>query len=201
MRPRESLFFRNMSKAILDFEAEALWEAASQVPEGGSIVEIGSYKGSSTYAMALSCMDRNVKIYAVDTWMGSPGGIEEWGPKRGVLSAGSYFPEFKANLKEMIDADIVIPLEMSSAGALMYEPRLEPHFIFIDGSHVYEDVLFDLTYWWERLQPNGILALHDSSSDLRWHPQVKRALDRFMEMRQLELFGPLIGSISWLRKQ
>jgi len=188
-----------MAKSIMPDEADMLWQAASQVPEGGTIVEIGSFRGSSTYAMALACEGRNVKIYAVDTWMGSPGGIDEWGPKRGVTSVGSFLPEFKNNLAEFINSGVVIPLEMSSAGALMCEPRLEPYLVFIDGSHVYEDVLFDVTYWWPRVKQGGAMAVHDTTGDKDWHPQVKQALDCFLKRNNLKLFR-FFGCTSWLKK-
>lgn len=180
----------------MNVEAEVLWRNASKISEGGIIVEIGSWLGSSTYAMALACIDRGIKIYAIDTFMGSPGGVTEWKQQH-----TGYFEQFKINLKEFIDKGVVIPLEMSSAGALMYEPRLEPDLLFIDGSHQYEDVLFDLTYWWERLKPNGLLALHDSTGDPRWHPQVKDALLKFMKDRNMEPDHMLIVSTSWLRKE
>jgi len=188
-----------MTRSILDEEADQLYGEALQVPEGGSIVEIGSYKGSSAYALALGAEGRNVKVYCIDTWMGSPGGLEEWGPKRGITEAGSFLPQFKENLKPFIEKGIIVPLEMSSAGALMVEPPLKPHLLFIDGSHVYEDVLFDMTYWWSRLQPGGMMGVHDSTGDSSFHPQVQRALKVFAASHDLK--GCILkGSTSWLKK-
>jgi len=199
LKPSESPHWQSMYHAIRPVEADRLCAEASKVPEGGVIVEVGSFKGSSTYALALGCVERNVKVYAVDTWMGSPGGVDEWGKRGGVFTLGSHLEEFKRNLKEFIDSGIVIPLEMSSAGALMYEPRLEPYLLFIDGSHQYEDVLFDVTCWWGRLKARGLMAVHDSSGAIDAHPQVRRALDNFIISHQCEYLG-IEDSTSWLRK-
>lgn len=195
MRPTQSPAWRAIETGIQYCEADDLYNAALNVPEGGTIVEIGSFKGSSTYALASGCEGRNVKVYAVDTFMGSPGGPNEW-----KLIASNYFSDFKANLRDMIQRGIVIPCEMSSAGALMIRPKLRPHLLFIDGSHVYEDVLFDLFYWWERVQPNGVVALHDSTGDPSWHPQVAKALEVFCEKHGIDSVL-LKGSISWFKKQ
>lgn len=35
-------------------------------------------------------------------------------------------------------------------------------FLFIDGDHSYNAVLFDLTHWTPHLKPGGLLAMHDS---------------------------------------
>lgn len=198
MRPCESPTFKKMSpKGVMIVEAEILWQQVVELPKGAIIVEIGSWTGSSTYAMALGCKDNDVKIFAVDTFMGSPGGEQEWSKNMG----SNYFETFKNNLEEFIDNGTVTPLEMSSAGALMYTPKLEPDMIFIDGSHQYEDVLFDLTYWWERLKPNGLLALHDSNGHPNFHPQVLTALQDFMKDKGLGCGHLMIGSTSFLRKK
>jgi len=178
---------------IHDAEAEALHDAARGVPDGECVVEIGSFLGKSTYSLASGCVGRGVKVYAVDTFMGSPGGLKEW-------KFGSGFKSlFEANLKEMIAGGIVVPLEMSSAGALMVEPPIRPSLIFVDGSHQYHDVLFDMTAWWQRLKQGGVMAVHDSTGDQKWHPQVKAALDHFRRNHPAE-WGGLKDSISWLRK-
>ena len=42
--------------------------------------------------------------------------------------------------------------------------KAQRDFVFIDGSHVYEDALFDIVTWYDRLRLGGRLALHDSES-------------------------------------
>ena len=170
----------------------------SKVPHDEIVVEIGSFIGSSTYALALGCEGRNVKVHAVDTFMGSPGGWTEWAGKQICSKTSDFSDVFKRNLAPFLQIGAVIIHEMSSAGALMIEPPLKPYLLFIDGSHQYEDVLFDITHWWERLKPGGTVALHDSIGG--GHPQVKRAVDLFRSKHsEIENFVSE-DTISWLKK-
>lgn len=57
-----------------------------------------------------------------------------------------------------------------------------PDFVYIDGSHAYQDVRDDLAAWWEMLPPDGILAGHDYHAD---HPDVMRAVEDFARDRGL----------------
>lgn len=192
MHPTLTKRWNNIFRGIQDAEADLLYVEACRVPDNEIIVEIGSYKGSSAYAMSLACEGKNVKIYCIDHFMGSPGGKTEW------PYDSDFYQEFKKNLKDEIEKGVVIPLVMSSAGGLMYEPKLYPYMIFIDGSHQYEDVLFDMTYWWDRVKEGGVMLVHDSTGHPRWHPQVKRALDKFVKSKDLEY--ELIHSVSRINK-
>ena len=61
------------------------------------------------------------------------------------------------------------------------------HFVYIDASHRFGDVLNDLEYWWSILPPGGILAGHDWSD---WHHYVIRAVIQFAlseEIYKIEL--------------
>jgi len=56
--------------------------------------------------------------------------------------------------------------------------------IYIDGSHLAPDVLFDAVFAWPRLAPSGILIFDDYG----WRPDLPPAerpqpsIDRFMEL-------------------
>ena len=186
MKPSESQPFKEIEGWLSLEEADALYEAAAQVPEGGCVVEIGSYKGRSTYAICLGCMNRKIRVYATDTFTGSPG--EE------AHFTQPYKDTFLRNITEFIETGTLYTLIMSSGGALMR--NLHPNLVFIDGSHVYEDALFDLTAWWKQLVPGGRLAIHDTTGT---HPPVREALLRFLAVNNLHVES-VTGSISWLRK-
>ena len=188
MRPSESAMFHQIDGWLTLEEADALYEAAAQVPEAGRIVEIGSFKGRSTYALALGAQfDAIAKmVYAVDPFTGNPG-EDSFFPTR-------YKADFLRNLDQFIKEGIVTPLTMSSAGATMLGIR--PSLVFVDGSHIFADVLFDMTAWWEKLLPGGRMAVHDSQGT---HPPVANALKTFLERNNLHVES-VTGSISWLRK-
>jgi predicted O-methyltransferase YrrM len=63
-------------------------------------------------------------------------------------------------------------------------------FVYIDGSHEYENVIKDLHYFWYTLKPGGILAGHD------WHsPGVRRAVEEFAERRRM---GVHVNKPDWV---
>lgn len=53
-----------------------------------------------------------------------------------------------------------------------------PQFVYLDGGHEYQDIKTDIAAWWERLEPEGILAGHDYDDEL---PGVKQAVNEFSE--------------------
>jgi hypothetical protein len=66
---------------------------------------------------------------------------------------------------------------LNSMQALIDLPKwVRPEFVYLDGSHEYRDVVNDLSGWWGRLEPNGILAGHDYDET---HPGVMRAVNEF----------------------
>jgi len=137
-----------------ELECLSLW--ASQMD---TIVEIGSWKGRSTYAI---CKGTAGHVTAVDTFKGS---IDEPDHQARVAAAGgSTLGEFDANTK---DCTNLSTLEMDSleAAALCENADM----VFIDGGHSYEQVLADLKAWAPKAKK--LLCGHDAD-----HPPVAQAL-------------------------
>lgn len=135
-------------------EADGLFLEVMRTPEDAHIVEVGSFMGRSTYAMSLACRGTKRVIHAIDTFRGN---AQEGNT---FPSNIDYYPFFKKNLANEIATGIVVDHVMSSAGGWMLLKQLAD-FIFIDGSHIYEDVLFDIWAWWQRLKPHARMAIHD----------------------------------------
>ena len=125
------------------------------IPENGKIVEIGSFLGRSTHYLATSLMNANkeqVKIYAVDTFQGSS--------EHGSLALPrDFFSMFKENLKFFIGREMVVPLQgrSDSPDVLNRFKDEEIDFIMVDGAHEHEAVVDDITNWWPKLKPDGIM--------------------------------------------
>lgn len=136
-----------------------LYYLASLVPEGGVIVEIGSYLGKSTAYLATGA-DESVTIYAIDTWDSRTMPIEHC----------DTLPEFLRNTEEWRN---IVPLRWVSwlAGAAWDGPRVD--LWFHDGDHSYEGVKRDFQEWVRHLKPHAIVALHDYGNSRN----VKRAVD------------------------
>lgn len=118
----------------------------------GVIVEIGSWKGKSTAALALgAARAHNPTIYAID-------------PHK-ILPDEGYFEdtesEFFANIKQVGVQNRVVSMIMTSEEAACgwQEPiRL----LWIDGDHRYESTQLDFSLWEPHLVEGGILAMHDT---------------------------------------
>lgn len=130
-----------------------------------TILEIGSYEGRSTLALARATPG---VVYACDDWRG-----ESDRP----TAARDLRQRFVTNLKAELRAGKVLMLEMSSQ-QLQAHYRSKPHLlgngfdcIFLDGSHDANSVRSDITGWLPYLKPHGLLAGHDAGL-----PGVREAL-------------------------
>ena len=125
------------------------------IEDNGKIVEIGSFLGRSTSYLATSLFNagkENVKIYSVDTYAGSS--------EHGSLKIPKDFlPMFKENLKFFIGREMVVPLQgrSDSPDILNRFKDEEIDFIMVDGAHEHEAVVDDITNWWPKLKPDGIM--------------------------------------------
>lgn len=137
-------------------EAEFLYEAARRV-ERGVILEIGSWQGRSTVALASgSRAGHGVPVYAVDHFSGS---IEH------RVKAGDKpvwtFDAFTENVREAGVADLVRPIVAASteAAKTFNEPI---GLLFIDGDHSYAGARGDYDAWVPKVLPGGTIAMHDT---------------------------------------
>ena len=149
---------------ISEAEAERLYKLTRNC--GGTIVEIGSWKGKSTVCLALgSKAGGKGKVFAIDPHQGLHDEI-----------TGLYHPEnteliFRENIKRAGVDDIVIPLVMKSEEAA--KGWTEPiSLLWIDGDHDYENVKLDFTLWERHLIPGGLICFHDALYSLGhpWRP-------------------------------
>jgi predicted O-methyltransferase YrrM len=170
-------------------EAYFLYDAALHAKEG-IIVEIGSWKGKSTSCLAMGSLDGNkIKIYAVDPFTGLLEHTEIF--TRYV----NTFYEFKENMEKYDFTDVVKAYIMKSkhAAKMINEPV---DFIFIDGSHNYEDVKLDFQLWFPKLKKGGCMALHDSN----WSGP-NAVIDEFLKNESLFENVNIAGSITYAFKK
>jgi MMP 1-O-methyltransferase len=133
-------------------EVDCLFQLGQFNQRQGVIVEIGSWKGKSTVALARgSAKKTHEKIYAIDP--------------HSILPEERYFEdtksEFLANVARAGVKDQVIPMIMTSQEAAKGWNR-PIRLLWIDGDHRYEPAKLDFTLWEPFLVDGGILALHDT---------------------------------------
>ena len=131
---------------VHECDAVRLAWLASQVPDGGTIVEIGSFWGRSTGYMAAACKDRDISIIAIDFWPN----IED-------------FTKFLRNMK-MLEYHFVQAVRMYSVEAcakLFHDKDESIDLLFIDGDHSFKGVENDYVNWFPKVKSGGTIAFHD----------------------------------------
>lgn len=130
-------------------ERLALYSAAISMPEGATIVEVGSYLGASTVLLAAAARQRHGRVFCIDTWR------NETMPE----GARDTFAEFMRNVARHID--VIRPLRKRSDQLMPGELPDRLEFVFLDGDHSYEAVIREYRFFTSRLASGSILAMHD----------------------------------------
>jgi hypothetical protein len=124
------------------------------------IVEIGSYQGLSTRAMA---DNTEGFVLAIDDW---------YGPRTVYIAPGyraMLFDMFYDNCEDLILKGKVWWLKADHKTDIKID--FEPDMVFIDGDHEYEAFRHDFHLWLPRLAKGGLLCGHDAE-----YPGVKQVL-------------------------
>lgn len=156
-------------------QEKTLYSLATRLAPKSVIVEIGSFKGRSTACLALGSLN-STKIYAIDTFKGNKKDFVE-----GVQFNGeSFYPTFIDNMKKLGVFKKIIPvIGFSSKIGLKWSVPID--LLFIDGSHVYEDVKRDFELFYPWVKPGGSVIFHDVSPGFPgvfsvWNNVAKRKL-------------------------
>ncbi len=143
-------------------QASTLYDAASHCPDGGLIVEIGSFRGRSTIVLA-SAAAPGVEVVAIDPHAGNDRGPQEFDGF--VDEAATDHDVFLANLAGAGVADRVLHLRSFSDAALAQIDR-PINVLYIDGAHRYAPALADIRNYGGRVADGGTMLIHDSFSSI-----------------------------------
>lgn len=152
-------------------------QLASNLPDGSTIIEIGSFMGRSTSFLATAFWNankENVKIYCIDTWEGS-------GKEHAHLDLSTMYDIFKENLKFFIGRNMVIPLRGRSDNQDFLDKFEDGSVdaVSVDGAHTYDEVKDDVKNWWPKLKPDGVMI----GDDYNWESVNKAVGDAFKELK------------------
>jgi Methyltransferase domain len=139
---------RQVEGMIGDLEQELLTRLAGEVDEG-CIVEVGSWRGMSTIALAHGA---RVPVYAIEPH-------EEF---TGVLG-GMFGPDDRrAFFENLLQAGVVEKVRLVNLSSEVVAPawQLPVGLLWIDGDHRYEGVKRDFECWAPHLR--GKVAFHDA---------------------------------------
>lgn len=148
---------------------EVLTRYASAVELPEVIVEIGSYKGKSTIALARGAT--NSHVYAVDPW-DLPGNIDG----RFHFAALDTRLKFNSQVKESGFGDRITPVKgFSTEVADAWPPLRKVGLLFVDGNHSRSSVAGDYMSWWKHLSSDSTVIFDDL--DTEKNPGVRQALE------------------------
>lgn len=137
-----------------------------------TVIEIGSWMGGgSTRHFGDLVKNKNGKVYAVDTFLGSS--EHQPGQPYYYDEVRYLYQIFLSNMVHFDLADTVIPVRMKSTEAAQ-SLNVKPDLIYIDGEHSTEDVYEDLTVWYPFVKDHGIMCGDDWSFE-----SVRIAVNRF----------------------
>lgn len=170
------------------------------------IIEIGSWLGWSAWGMAKQMKENGTEgvIVCIDTWMG---GLEGWAsairdtPDNKIKRVNGYptfYYNFLANMCYAGVQDTVVPFAYPSTIALNVIGDVFPNnnvvvdMIYLDGSHLAQDVYHDCLNCWPILKKGGILLGDD------WQAAgVKYGVEEFCKTEQIPFPQQVGNGVHW----
>jgi hypothetical protein len=146
----------------------------------GSIIELGSWKGRSTHALASGCPGI---VTAIDHFKGSVGETE--GPHKEAEYGGIKETFFKNIMSKFLNVEWLE--EKHKISKILY-PNKQVDMIFIDGGHTYEEVKSDIEFF--KPYAKKILCGHD----FKW-PSVNKAVEDTIGLHNVETCGSI-----WIKR-
>jgi predicted O-methyltransferase YrrM len=147
---------------LSDDQVVRLHDAARVVPEGGRIVEIGSFRGRSTIVLAASAPQAG-DVVAIDPHAGNDRGPQELDGY--ADEASEDHDVFLANLDAAGVRDRVRHVRKPSEHAAP-DVDGEIDLLYIDGAHRYQPARDDLVRWGAQVRTGGTLLIHDAFSSV-----------------------------------
>lgn len=136
---------------------EVLARLAGGVSDHLAIVEIGSFRGQSTTALALGAKDgRGAHVWAVDPW-DLPGTVHgKHGYNRPIIRE-----QFETQLRAAKVWSRVTPVQAFSVDAAAAWDGPPIGLLFVDGDHAAPSIRADLAAWTPHLADGHVVALDD----------------------------------------
>ncbi|KQC40223.1 MULTISPECIES: class I SAM-dependent methyltransferase [unclassified Frankia] len=150
-------------------EGLALYTAATTIPAGGLICEVGTYCGKSTLYLAAAARAAGATVVTVDHHRGSEENQAGWeyhdttlvDPRTGRLDT---LPFLRRTLEQAQVEDVVTAIvgRSEQVGRWWSTPVA---LLFLDGGHTEEQAQADYSAWGRHVAPGGLLAIHDVFPD------------------------------------
>ena len=157
------------------------YRLVKMLPARGVGAEVGVWKGD--FSASLLRHTRPKQLHLIDPWTFQEGLPRAW---YGGLAAQSQADMdaisdgVRTRFATEIASGTVVIHRAPSADALSLLPDGGLDWVYVDGNHLYDGVMEDLTNALPKLRPGGLLACDDYGSPGWWEDGVRRAVDDFV---------------------
>lgn len=135
---------------------KGLEDLTKKLPQGITMIEVGTYAGESTEIFLKS--GKIDKVYCIDLWH-----IEDWAEaEKPVDELVKKYPQ-------------IVKMKMSSENASREFENESVDFIYIDANHWYEPCKADIKNYLPKIKKGGIISGHDYKM-----PSVKQAVNEML---------------------
>jgi predicted O-methyltransferase YrrM len=138
---------------LTEGQARMLWEAVCRLPEGATVVEIGSHQGRSTIILGHAARTVGARVVAIDAFVDGR-----------LFGGASTRDRFTANIEAAGLTDVV-ELVVGYSTKLRRTWTRPFDLLYVDGKHDYWTYVDDLR-WSAHLPPGGEVLVHDCFSSI-----------------------------------
>jgi predicted O-methyltransferase YrrM len=163
-------------------ERECLARLAAEVPDGGTILEIGALYGGTTGVLALA--QPKAKVITIDTF--------EWHPEGDVETSADLLLQNMASIGAYNVE--VNPVGDSLVAWQTWDTVID--LLWIDGGHSYNFVFSDLSHFSTFSQ---VIALHDYDNPF-WKT-IRQAVEDFLKENSHWYVDEVVGTVAVLRRR
>ena len=147
---------KNIDGFLSDNEAIALYKYASKLSDNNTIVEIGCWKGKSTYCLAKGLSTGNIIVIDPFDASGDDASKNDYENKKGDKP---LLEQFKKKMEQYKLLDKIIIMRGLSNDFVGQIKKI--NMLFIDGNHSKESCEFDYINYSFVISSGGFLLLHD----------------------------------------
>ena len=161
----------------------------------GTGVEVGALSGVYSKVILDSWIGQ--RLFLIDPWETQP--VEIYREDDGRFNhKGAYDQALELSKKD----PRAILLKGLSADVVHQFSNNTLDFVYIDANHAYENVFEDMTLWWEKVIPGGILCGHDFYNCIK-HPfynQVQQAVEDWSKQNGIDFCVTTECTSWWMPK-
>lgn len=161
LKPKISFqHYLNIEGWLSPSEANGLHEVSGMLPKGANVLEIGSWKGKSTWCIAQGLKKGTINCIDPFNAAGEEGSKEIYEKTKGD---GSLLDQFKNNMKDISPKVKIITHKGYSNEFVNTIHNID--FLFIDGDHSIDGCRFDFENFEKDIKVGGFVAFHDYYPD------------------------------------